>query len=255
MGETTVNETITIGERFCGPAGCGNGGYTCGTVAAYVNANPAVVRLQAPVPLGRALDIVRRPDGGIEVTNGENVLARARPAHLEVDVPEAPSIAELDAAMARYEGHHRHPFPTCFVCGTEREPGDGLRLFTGPVEGRQLVGSTWTPDASLAGTDGPIDPVFVWASLDCPSGWAASLLLGDTPMLVLGEITAQIDGLPEVGESCLVMGWPIRREGERKTYVGSALVAESGKVYGRAQALWLRIQSAPRASSGRVRGG
>jgi hypothetical protein len=256
VGETTVSETITIGERFCGPAGCGNGGYTCGTVAAYVNANPAVVRLRAPVPLGHALDIVRRPDGEVEVTNGENVLARARPAQheVEVEVPEAPSIAELDAAMARYEGHHRHPFPTCFVCGTEREPGDGLRLFTGPVEGRQMVGSTWTPDASLAGTDGPIDPVFVWASLDCPSGWA-SLLLGDTTMRVLGEITAQIDGLPEVGESCVVMGWPIRREGERKTYVGSALVSESGKVYGRAQALWLRIQSAPRASSGQIRGG
>lgn len=93
--------SVTIAERFCGPAGCGNGGYTCGTVAAYVNANPAVVRLQAPVPLGHALDIVRRPDGEIAVTNGESVLARARPAQLAVEVPEAPSIAELDAAMSR----------------------------------------------------------------------------------------------------------------------------------------------------------
>jgi hypothetical protein len=61
VGATTANETITIGARFCGPPGCGNGGYTCGTIAAYVNANPAMVRLQAPVPLGRALDIVRHP--------------------------------------------------------------------------------------------------------------------------------------------------------------------------------------------------
>ena len=29
-----------------------------------------------------------------------------------------------------------HPFPTCFACGTDREPGDGLRIFPGPVAGR-----------------------------------------------------------------------------------------------------------------------
>ena len=249
MSQTTANKTITIGERFCGPRGCGNGGYTCGTIAAQVAANPAVVRLQAPFPLGRALDVVRGPEGAVEITNGGNVIARARPAlseQVDVVVPELPSSVEVDAAMDRYEGHKRHPFPTCFVCGIERAPGDGLRLFTGPVEGRRIVASSWTPDPSLAGPDGRVNPVYVWASLDCPSGWA-SLLLGDANMLVLGELTAQIDGRPEVGERCVVMGWPIRREGERKNYVGSALVSESGVVYGRARALWLGIPSAPRA--------
>jgi hypothetical protein len=247
VDEAAGGETITIGERFAGPPGCGNGGYTCGTIAAHLGScdQAAVVRLQAPIPLGRALEVVRRSNGEIEVTTGEDVLARARFTRLDVldvEVPEVPSDAEIDAATTRFQGHHRHPFPGCFVCGTDRKPGDGLRLFTGPVQGRQIVASTWTPDASLACPDGRIDPVYLWSSLDCPSGWAA-LLLGDTGTLVLGEITARIDGAHRLGETCVVMGWPIRREGERKNYLGSAVVSESGRVYGHASSLWLRIQA------------
>ena len=91
MSRGQATETITIGERYGGPPACGNGGYTSGIIAAYVNANPAVARLNAPVPLGRALDIVRQPDGEVEVTNGEHVVARARRRSSRVEVPEASS--------------------------------------------------------------------------------------------------------------------------------------------------------------------
>jgi hypothetical protein len=242
VGEETGRETVKIGERFAGPPGCGNGGYTAGTFAARLGSSghAAVVRLRAPVPLDCALDVVRLPEGEIEIRTGEDVIAWARPARLEVRVPAVPSASEIDLATARFGGHCHHPFPSCFVCGTDREPGDGLRLFTGPVEGRQMVASTWTPDASLAHADERIDPVYVWSSLDCPGGWA-SLLLGDTGTLVLGEITARIDGKPRLGESCSVIGWPIRREGARKNYVGSAVVSESGRIYGRASSLWFNV--------------
>ena len=43
--------------------------------------------------------------------------------------------AEARGAASRFAGHHDHPFPGCFVCGTERAAGDGLRLFPGPVAG------------------------------------------------------------------------------------------------------------------------
>ena len=33
----------------------------------------------------------------------------------------------------RTRGCATHPFPTCFACGTDREEGDGLRIFPGPV--------------------------------------------------------------------------------------------------------------------------
>ena len=244
VGQTTGRETVKIGERFAGPPGCGNGGYAAGTIAAHLGSSghAAVVRLRAPVPLGRALDVVRLPEDEIEIRTGEDVIAWSRPARLEVRVPEVPSASEIDLAMARFEGYRRHPFPSCFVCGTDREPGDGLRLFTGPVEGRQIVASTWRPDASLAHPEERIDPAYVWSSLDCPGGWA-SLLLGDAGTLVLGEITARIDGTPRLGEFCSVIGWPIRREGARKNYVGSAVVSESGRIYGRASSLWLNIRA------------
>jgi hypothetical protein len=61
-------------------------------------------------------------------------------------------------------------FPDCFVCGTVRQPGDGLRIFPGPVPGRRLWAAPWTPDSSVAGTDGRVRPEVAWAALDCPSG-------------------------------------------------------------------------------------
>ena len=38
-----------------------------------------------------------------------------------------------------HAGLHDHRYPTCFVCGPERAQGDGLRIFTGPVEDKSLV--------------------------------------------------------------------------------------------------------------------
>jgi hypothetical protein len=116
---------------------------------------------------------VRLPEGEIEIRTGEDVIAWARPARLEVRVPEVPSASEIDLATARFGDYCHHPFASCFVCETDREPGDGLRLFTDPVEGRQMVASTWTPDASRAHPDERIDPAYVWSSLDCPGGWAS----------------------------------------------------------------------------------
>jgi len=43
-----------------------------------------------------------------------------------------------------------HPFPTCFVCGPDRRPGDGLRILVGPVAGRDLSANVWYPDEALA---------------------------------------------------------------------------------------------------------
>ena len=84
-------------------------------------------------------------------------------------------------------------FPDCFVCGMNRRPGDGLRIFPGPVAGLALWAAPWTPDPSVAGPDGRVRPEVVWAALDCPSGIAAAEAAGlartDTAIL-LGRMTA-----------------------------------------------------------------
>jgi len=241
-----MSAPITIGKRFSGPPGCGNSGYVCGRIAAQVDGNPSSIRLIAPIPLERPLTVEHHSGGAVEVSSGADVVARGWPTDLEIDVPPPPPLEAVERAMSRYEGHARHPFPTCFVCGTARRPGDGLRIFTGPVDdGRPLVAAVWRPDPGLAGADGRIDPAYVWAALDCPSGWAADMLAGGTA-LALGELTAHIERLPRPGDRCVVIGWPIRRA-DRKHYAGSALLSAAGEILGQAQAVWMSIGSAPRA--------
>lgn len=241
-----VTRTITIDRRFCGPPGCANGGLVCGLVAGQVREALASVRLVAPTPLERPLDMVRRADDTVELLAGDVVVARGRPSGavaLDIEVPPLPSIGEVRNAMADYMGRTQ-PFDTCFVCGTRRPPGEGMRIFPGRVAATTTVASTWTPDASLAASDGLVDPIYLWAALDCPSGWAAEGAEGT--MLVLGELTAHILRRPAAGQPCVALGWPLRRA-DRKHFVASALLSESGDIFGLARATWFAVPAPPRA--------
>ena len=84
-----------------------------------------------------------------------------------------------------------HPYPACFVCGPTRDEGDGLRIFPGPVEGRELYAAPWTPDDSVADDEGIVRPEFVWAALDCPSGIVTDLF-GDVGRILLGRLAAEL---------------------------------------------------------------
>ena len=154
-------ETLTIDGRFNGPEGSGNGGYTCGLIAGLLG-RTAEVTLRRPPPLDRPLDVEREGDR-LLVRDGDALMAEAEPAKVELDVPAPPSYREAERASARYPGFEEHSFPTCFVCGPAREPGDGLRIFAGPM-GAGRVASPWTP-AEVA-------PELVWAALDCPGAIA-----------------------------------------------------------------------------------
>jgi hypothetical protein len=197
---------IVIDPRYNGPPGSGNGGYTCGLVAAALG-SPAEVTLRLPPPLGRPL----RWDGAA-LWDDDELVAEARPARVEVDPPLPPSHDEAERASRGYPGFERHAFPTCFVCGPHRP--DGLRIYAGPVDGRDVAAAPWTPDESR--------PELVWAALDCPGaiavGWTAR---GET---VLGRMTAEIHRVPRVGEELVVVSWPLGEEG-RKLHAGTALFA------------------------------
>ena len=130
-----------IGARFNGPDGSANGGYTCGRIAELLGGS-AEVTLRLPPPLERAL-VVERDGDGFRVLDGETVIAEAIRDSVELAVPDTPSWAEAEAAGARYPGFAQHAFPRCFVCGPEREPGDGLRVFAGPL-GDGRFAATWT---------------------------------------------------------------------------------------------------------------
>lgn len=232
--------SIVIARRFNGPPGSGNGGYVCGLMAREID-GPAEVTLRAPPPLETPLALVRDRDR-LRLLHEETLIAEARPAALDLAPPAAPNLTAAEAARARYRGLLHHRYPTCFVCGVGREAHDGLELFTGAVDGANMVACPWKPGADLAGLAGRVAPEFVHAALDCPTYWSLPRA-GDMAAL-LARLTASIDDeLPRIGETCIVAAWRVASEG-RKHRAASALYSLSGRVIARAEALWIEPKSA-----------
>jgi len=239
---------VTIPHRYCGPPESGNGGWVCGTVAAHVPTTgnqPAVsVRLASPPPLDRPLSLVAdpTPEGtiGVRLLDRGHLVASGGPTtDLVEDLPPMPPLTDAQAAERRYEGLDDHPFPTCFACGTGREPGDGLCLRPGPLDdGTGRYAASWVPTESSV-------PV-VWAALDCPGGWSAGI--AGRPM-VLGTMTARLHSLPAMGEPHVILAWQRGAQG-RKHYSGTALFSPGGELLARAEATWIAVDPAsirPRA--------
>jgi hypothetical protein len=227
--------SVVISSRFNGPPTTGNGGYSCGVLAAQVG-DCAEVTLRKPPPLDRALR-VESDASGLRLLDGEVLVASARAAELELTIPEPPTYEQALAAQAAFVGYDVHHFPTCFVCGPQR--ADGLRLFTGQVAGRELVASAWTPDASVAASDGFVVAPIVWGALDCPT-YFAGRMKGWPLWAVLGRQTCKLLAPVRVGEPHIVVGWPLRREG-RKFEGGSAVFTQAGALCAYGRGLWLEI--------------
>lgn len=231
-----MSERIYIHKRFCGPPDSGNGGYVCGLVAQHVS-GIAEVRLLKPPPLERYLDVAAA-DGGVVLKDGESVIAQGKPAELDLEIPSPPSFDQALLASRNYVCAEDHFFPTCFVCGPGRGENDGLRIFPGKVEDRDMVASAWVPDETLVDDANRVRPEFVWASLDCPGAFA---VLGTTVKpIVLGSLTAEILHTPLRGQRCIAIGWEISRQG-RKRLAGTALFSDSGDILARARAVWIEI--------------
>ncbi|HEY6880891.1 MAG TPA: hypothetical protein VI299_22860 [Polyangiales bacterium] len=225
---------VLIASRFNGPQTTGNGGYSCGVLAAELG-DSAEVTLRKPPPLDRALQVARRGDT-LELMDADVVIASARIAQPDVTIPEPPSYQDALLAEAQYEGLVHHNYPTCFVCGPARE--DGLRLFTGKVADRALVACTWTPDHSV-GVAGAVDPRVVWSALDCPTYFAGTMM-GYGRWALLGRQTATLCGPLRVGEPHIVTAWPIGKDG-RKWEGGSAIFDRAGQLRAFARGLWIEI--------------
>lgn len=231
-----TRESVLIQRRFHGPPTSGNGGYVCGLLAAHVE-GPAAVRLRAPPPLEVELEVRHSADGASLLHDGATI-AEARASSVELEVPAPPSDAEVEAGARAFRGFQSHYFPSCFVCGPERDAGDGLRIFAGPVAGRALVAAPWEPEACLGGPDGEVLPVFLWSALDCPGAFAIPEV--ERGVLLLGELAVALSGGISVGERCSVVAWVLGREG-RKHFSGSALFSAAGVCQAVARATWFEV--------------
>jgi len=242
--------SVVIDKRFCGPPSSANGGYACGIVAGAID-GAAEVTLRAPPPLDQPLELTQGADGTAELREGTTVVATARSVHVRAtDIP-AVTFDEAEEAARRspHSDEQTHKLPTCFVCGPAREAGDGLRIFVGPLAGGSgrpagALAGPWVPFPDLADADGRVAAEFVWAALDCPSGFAglaASLGTTGDEAILLGRMSAHIFERPHPGERCVLTSWPTRRDG-RKLFANSALLGPSGQVLAVAEATWLIVE-------------
>lgn len=238
--------SVVIDQRFRGPAGSGNGGYTCGLLAGYLDApfDPVRVALRRPPPLDVALHIESSLSEGYDgpaarLMRDDEVIGEAVTGEFVNDPVGPVSASQAAAAESSYQGLSHHPFPGCFVCGTARErDGDGLRLAPGPVvPGRSAC--VWTPDPSLAvtGSNRTVALEFVWAALDCPGAWTSDL---EERPLVLGTMTAWCAEMPVIGTQYVVVGAHRGAEG-RKTFTATALYDEGQRCLARAEHVWVAV--------------
>lgn len=235
-----MTDHVTITDRFCGPPNSGNGGYTCGRLAAFI-AGPAEVTLRRPPPLNRRLRVERQDDGQVALRDGQTLVATGVAKTVDLAVPPAPSLTAARTASAPAAVFNRHPFPGCFVCGPGRAAADGLRIFAGSLEDRAAMATIWTPDASVGDGRGRVRPEIVWAALDCPGAWTT--LREAVRPIVLGRLAAEVLQPVPIGAPCVVSAWQVAREG-RKTIAGTALFSADGALYARARATWIDLQPA-----------
>ena len=135
----------------------------------------------------------------------------------------------------------------CFVCGPDRAPGDGLRLFPGPLVRQHANGVfavPWTPDPSLVAADGRVAPEFVWSAMDCPTAYVCmydrETRSRNGLLLLLGTLSARIEGRPRPGERCVVTSWQTGSEG-RRLIAEAALFREEENLLAVGRTLWVVV--------------
>jgi len=100
-----------------------------------------------------------------------------------------------------------------------------IDLPTGP----SAAAGVWTPHAGEVDARGRVLTEFVWAALDCPqlSALRQEGLINSNESVVSAIRTTRIDRPVVAGESYMVMGWLIAREG-RMIVAGGAVIAPDG---------------------------
>jgi hypothetical protein len=216
---------ITFPRHFRGPVTSANGGYACGRLAAFVDADEVEVTLRLPPPLDRPLTVER--DGSTaRLLDGDALVAEARPAPVGIAAPSPVTIAEAAESRERHVHGPTTGFGECFVCGVR---DDGLQIRVGPVAGREPL------HASPIAFPEP-RPEIVWAAIDCPGAYAVGA--EGRGEVVLGRMTARVRRVPDAGEPCVVGAWPVGEDG-RKLFAGTALFAEGGELLALAKQVWI----------------
>lgn len=258
---SSSSATLVVPGLRNGPPGMGNGGWTAGSIARHLGSRPGgpavEVTLRRPAPLDRPLrvdvegDAASLHDGP---TGSDSLVATARVVERDLLAPAPVDLDAAEAAEAAFLGWHQHPFPDCVVCGTARGPHEALRIFPGPVEGRDgVVAGRWHPSPNMVdhrSADLRILDAAVWGALDCPTGWAHAS--GDGGVALLGRLTAQLHRPVLPTADLVVVAEQAGRYG-RKLHARAALYTPSGTLLAQSEAIWIEVAAAvagPSAAGG-----
>ncbi|GAA4582718.1 hypothetical protein GCM10023194_18240 [Planotetraspora phitsanulokensis] len=253
-----LRTVLSVPERFRGPEGTANGGWIAGTLASSLTGggqdSAVEVTLHKPVPLETEVTI-EHVGNTVTLNLGDQHLAEAIPVALgrgagggsAEELTPPPFVPFNDAARAEdgFRGRYRHPIAGCFACGL-REPGDGLRIFPGPVAGTDLVAAGWRVPVGVTDEHGVVPDSIIWAALDCATGWvqygsseeSGTGSVQPVESALLGRLTGQVFRRVYPLGSYSVVARAIGREG-RKLHGVSAVYEVDGTLVAAARATWI----------------
>ncbi|MCK2220591.1 hypothetical protein MF672_043340 [Actinomadura sp. ATCC 31491] len=234
MTTAALQTVLTVPRRFRGPEGVANGGWIAGTMAETLNGGRSAVEvtLHAPTPLETELRLEHMANSA-SLSHGDRLLVEAIPVAEDLEGPGFVPFNDAARAEAGFAGLKAHPFAECFACGL-REPGDGLRIFPGPVAGTDLVAAGWRVPFTVAGEDG-VPASIIGAVLDCITGWAH---FGPGESALLGRLAVQIHRDVHPGGRYSVVARPTGRDG-RKMFGQSAIYEVDGTLVAAGRATWI----------------
>jgi hypothetical protein len=194
--------------------------------------------LRSPVPLEKSLRVEHVAGGAVLRSDGK-VIIEANSTTLDIEPPAPISLeAATEASSASPALDPRHPFPTCFVCGPKRGAADGLRIFPAPLNGN-LHAAAWLPAAEFGNATGDLNPEFLWAAMDCPTGFAAGFPVAGT--LVTGRLAVKQLEPIRVNAPCVLLSWPTGIEGRK--HFSAACLYQNQKPCAVARATWIRLEA------------
>ncbi|MBX6383317.1 MAG: hypothetical protein IRZ07_10170 [Microbispora sp.] len=242
-----LQTVLTVPKRFRGPEGTANGGWIAGTLAGTLTGggydSPVEVTLRRPVPLETALP-VEHVGNAVVLGQDDRHLVEAIPVAETLTPPPFVPFTEAARAEAGFPGRFGHAIAGCFACGL-REPGDGLRIFPGPVrdpeDGGELVAAGWRVPLNVTDEQGVVPDSIVWAALDCASGWAHYRSFPPREPIqppLLGRLTGQVFRRVYPMGRYSVVARAESRDG-RKLFGTSAVYEVDGTLVAAAKATWI----------------
>lgn len=227
-------EQLVVEERFCGIEGRGQGGYLAGRLAGHTT-DPVQIDFRNPIPLGTPMDFTERGDV-LRLSAGETVIAERRTGVSPSRIPGPVGLESATAARTEAERNMPGFVGGCFSCGAR--PGT-LRVHAGPV-GSGRFATPYTPPGWVA-PDGQVEAPFVWAPLDCASGWALAWA-PPHPIAVTATLTLQTHH-PATSETDYIVVAEAEPEWRtRRRIVWAALYTTDGELVANAESLWIRIR-------------